>query len=308
MQNYFISRDIIVFYVQAGSFPNGVLKAHQTVQDMLPSVYGRNLFGISYPQDGQGIIYKACVEEAYEGEAASLSRYTIREGEYISCSLTDWKKDESSVGRAFAELLSNPKIDPEGYCLELYPNDKDMICLVPLAGPGPDGDREEKLLTAIRDTFLSLNNTIAAFPQEQFNRVPFAGSWTPAQVAGHIIKFSSGLPDGRTGPTSRRDDEKVEMLEQLFRDDLIKMHSPDFILPGKEFMTIRDVVTTFKEIQTMLEGKVEGADLGATCLDVEVPVFGYLTRYEWLKFIVVHAQRHIRQLKNMLVLINGDRR
>jgi hypothetical protein len=73
-------------------------------------------------------------------------------------------------------------------------------------------------------------------------------------------------------------------------------------------MTIRDVVTTFKEIQTMLEGKVEGADLGATCLDVEVPVFGYLTRYEWLKFIVVHAQRHIRQLKNMLVLINGDRR
>jgi hypothetical protein len=29
-------------------------------------------------------------------------------------------------------LLRDPHIDKQGYCLEIYPNEKDVRCLVPL--------------------------------------------------------------------------------------------------------------------------------------------------------------------------------
>jgi hypothetical protein len=35
------------------------------------------------------------------------------------------------------------------------------------------------------------------------------------------------------------------------------------------------------------------------CMEFDFPGFGHLTRYEWLKFIVFHTQRHIHQLKQI---------
>jgi hypothetical protein len=50
----------------------------------------------------------------------------------ISAYLSDWKKDESIIGRTFQELLRDRHIDKQGFCLEIYPNEKDVQCLVPL--------------------------------------------------------------------------------------------------------------------------------------------------------------------------------
>src|SRR5688500_18384836 len=75
------------------------------------------------------------------------------------------------------------------------------------------------------------------FTAEQINVVPFEGSWTPAQVAEHIIKATSGLPDNKTAPADRSADAKVAEIESVFLNFDIKMKSPEFVLPGnKEFI------------------------------------------------------------------------
>ncbi len=38
----------------------------------------------------------------------------------------------ASIGNVFQQLLMQPKIDPNGYCLEIYEGDNDVRCLVPL--------------------------------------------------------------------------------------------------------------------------------------------------------------------------------
>ena len=59
--------------------------------------------------------------------------FVIKKGKYWGELLLDWRKDESIVGKTFQRLLRHPNLDKSGYCLEIYPNEKDIRCLVPLS-------------------------------------------------------------------------------------------------------------------------------------------------------------------------------
>jgi hypothetical protein len=134
MQKYFIPEDIKTFYVAATSFPAGVLQAHQTLHALLPSTTNRKFFGISFPDTAGKIIYRAAVEESFTGEAEQFhcGTFFIRKGAYASTTIKDFMTDISSVAKTFQQLLAHPGLDKDGYCLEIYPNEKDMICLVKL--------------------------------------------------------------------------------------------------------------------------------------------------------------------------------
>jgi hypothetical protein len=129
-----LKSDIKVFYITAASFPDSVLAAHKKLHSILPSDDGRKFFGISYSNGKGGIIYKAAVEESFPGEAEKygLETFIIKKGEYICETLIDWRKDESLIGRTFKKLLSDSRIDRNGYCLEIYLNNTDMECMVKL--------------------------------------------------------------------------------------------------------------------------------------------------------------------------------
>ena len=131
---YYIDKDITVLCKTAASFPAGIQKAHKDLHSLLSSSEQRMFYGISYPDRDGNIIYKAAAEQVNKGEAEKLNleKFTIRRGKYISEVLKDWRKDETSVGKTFRKLLSDPRIDKKGYCLEIYFSENDMRCLVPL--------------------------------------------------------------------------------------------------------------------------------------------------------------------------------
>jgi hypothetical protein len=136
METITIDKDIHVFYKTAKSFPDGVLAAHQTLHALVPFTTDRRYFGISRPEQGGDIVYKAAAEELTEGEGKSLNcdTMTLKKGSYISLVLHDYMKDIPSIGQAFTQLISEPGIDPEGYCVEWYISQTDMRCMVRLAG------------------------------------------------------------------------------------------------------------------------------------------------------------------------------
>ena len=165
---------------------------------------------------------------------------------------------------------------------------------------------KEQLRMEISDTFQQLIDTLSQFKEEQFNLVPFEGSWTPGQIAEHLVKAVSAIPDEHTGPTLRLYDAMVEPIGSLFLNFSIKMQSPDFVQPGNSPQKKEEMMATFAGIKDQLEDTVKTTDLEATCIDFELPTFGALTRYEWIKFFVFHTQRHTRQLKNVLAAVNGQ--
>jgi hypothetical protein len=165
---------------------------------------------------------------------------------------------------------------------------------------------KEQLRTEVGDTFQDLINTISAFKDEQFNLVPFEGSWTPAQVAEHLVKCTSAVPDEHTQSTSRPYDEMVKPIGDIFLNFTIKLQSPDFGLPGNSPQEKTAMLETFRGIKAHLEDTARTTDLEATCVDFELPTMGTLTRYEWLKFFIFHTRRHTRQLKNILISVNSQ--
>ena len=163
---------------------------------------------------------------------------------------------------------------------------------------------KEQLHQEVSDTFQELINTLTAFKEEQFNLAPYEGSWTPGQIAEHLIKSVSAIPDEHTQATQRAYDEMVTPIRDLFLNFTIKMTSPDFVQPGNGPHDKKDTVKTFTGIRHYLQDATRTTDLEATCVDFEMPTFGLLTRYEWIKFFVFHTQRHTRQLKKALVTLS----
>lgn len=137
MDTYMLEEDLTVFYVKAGSFPEGVGAAFHTLMKKLPYTEGRTFFGISHMDESHEIVYKAAVREAYDGEAKKYGckTFVIKRGLYRIETITDWRGKESKIGEAFGRLLKDPELDMMGACVEWYTGD-DVMCMVRLNSTG----------------------------------------------------------------------------------------------------------------------------------------------------------------------------
>jgi len=134
MKPYFLTSDINVICVTASSFPEGIKDAYHRLSSLIGATGTRKFFGISYGDGDKNIIYKAAAEETSEGEAAKLGceRFTIQKGEYISEYIADFMKHIPAMGESFREMCRDPRIDSNGYCVEMYIDNGDVICMVKL--------------------------------------------------------------------------------------------------------------------------------------------------------------------------------
>lgn len=154
-------------------------------------------------------------------------------------------------------------------------------------------------LTTTRDKFI---NALAAFTQEQFNTVPFKGSWTAGQVAEHVYKSVAGVPHLLSAegiPADRDPAQNVDGIRRMFLDFSTKLQSPDFILPSEE---PKDLVALTASLTGALNAIIDTAkdqDLNLIIKDFEFPGSGPLSRVELLNFISVHTQRHTHQLQEI---------
>jgi hypothetical protein len=136
MDSFILGDDIKIMYIDASIFPDGIKKAHEQLHSILPKVEGRRLFGISAPEQGGVIKYKAAAEEMFPGEARNLGLQTfkIRHGAYMSFFIKDYREHSENIPDAFKLLTGQQEADPNGYCLEWYIGENDVKCLVP-SGP-----------------------------------------------------------------------------------------------------------------------------------------------------------------------------
>ena len=165
----------------------------------------------------------------------------------------------------------------------------------------------EPLLKDTQSTFSDLHNAIGRFKDEQIDALPFEGSWTPGQVAEHILKAVAGTPQlcmGSTQPAMRPQDQNTPGIRNLFLDYSIQMKSPDFIQPTEKQHVKPQLLSRVKKTEQDFIEIIGSQDLSLLCTDFELPGFGPLTRYEWLDFGLTHTKRHIRQLNNIFKILN----
>jgi hypothetical protein len=158
----------------------------------------------------------------------------------------------------------------------------------------------QDLINAINSAYDQYIAALDQFNEHEINVVPFANSWTPGQVTHHIIRATKAVPDSNTEQTERPIDAKVAEIEAIFLDFSLKYESPDFILPD---MTIafdkQNLLDRLQSIRLRHLENISKNDLSETCIDFELPSVGFLTRYEWYRFIAAHCLRHTYQLNTI---------
>ena len=133
MEKFEMQKDILVMYVSAASFPDGIEAAFKKLETSLPAKDGRNFFGISWADKNGKIVYKAAAGEKFPGEGKSLGleTFVIKKGTYISKLITDFMKNKQEIGATFKQMLKHPELDTNSYCLEWYKGGE-VLCMVKL--------------------------------------------------------------------------------------------------------------------------------------------------------------------------------
>jgi predicted transcriptional regulator YdeE len=114
----------------AHSFPEGVLAAFQFIEKANPEFRRRTFYGLSRGNRKGGIDYWAAVEQyADDKNIKGLEKKTIMAGTYAAVTINDFRKNMSSIGATFDQLLQTRELDESSYCVELYENDN-VTCMV----------------------------------------------------------------------------------------------------------------------------------------------------------------------------------
>jgi len=134
METIYLDNDITIMYIQAASFPEGLPEAYEKLHAFLPFGEERKFISVSRMDTNQSIIYRAGAEALHENEATEFGLPTLelKKGRYLSITIRNFMEDTSMIGQAFQTLMQDPRIDPEGYCVEWYFNDPDVHCMIRL--------------------------------------------------------------------------------------------------------------------------------------------------------------------------------
>jgi hypothetical protein len=132
IENFVLNSDVKVFCVTAKSFPNGIVEAFKTLENLDPSICERPFYGISFQDDEGKIVYKAAVAEEFEGEGSGYGceTFVISKGEYLAITLFDFMEKIDVIPKAFQKLLADPRLDHNFPCVEWYKSSKEVMCMV----------------------------------------------------------------------------------------------------------------------------------------------------------------------------------
>jgi predicted transcriptional regulator YdeE len=130
MEETQIKEELRLFCIKAKSFPQGITLAFRELEQKLGGANGRSLYGLSRG-DKNGIVYwAAALSRTGEELPPGLEDIVIPPGTYLSKQLSNWRRNEAIIAQTFQKMLDNPRIDPDGYCIEKYLNNDEVVCMV----------------------------------------------------------------------------------------------------------------------------------------------------------------------------------
>jgi hypothetical protein len=163
---------------------------------------------------------------------------------------------------------------------------------------------KDNLLKQLAAAFEEFIAAFSSINEDSINRKPFPDSWTPAQVATHIILATDGLPDTTTKLLDREVDFYLPSIRPWWEDLNQKFKAPAALKPDEGPRSRNEVLSELRRVRDKDLDIIAKQDLTLICLDTELPSIGYLTRYEWLWFIQMHLKRHSFQLDNIRGVFN----
>ena len=154
---------------------------------------------------------------------------------------------------------------------------------------------KELLKQNIENAFANFKAAIAL--HENINTKRADGGWSVGETGNHIVK-STGVDFGATQSTERPYDKHAAAIKKLFLNYTIKFPADPSLWPDTKHYSGDEIFTSLDKNKLAVFKMISNEDLTKTCTDIELPVWGTLTKYEWLVLMENHIIRHTRQVRD----------
>lgn len=131
VETMYVDRDIELACLPPVVFPDGIAAAFSVLEQRFPETGYRNRYGLSRPEAGGNILYRAAVELLPDDDfPEGMQRMILPKGNYAYFNIPDFMNNISLIGASFERLTALSDIDPEGYCIEWYTGTRDLRCKI----------------------------------------------------------------------------------------------------------------------------------------------------------------------------------
>jgi hypothetical protein len=83
----------------------------------------------------------------------------------------------------------------------------------------------------------------------------------------------------------------------------MKFPADPFLQPDSKQYLMEEIFSSLDQRKEGIYEMINTDDLTEICVDIELPVWGHLTKYEWLVLIENHIIRHTRQVNDFDTII-----
>ena len=161
----------------------------------------------------------------------------------------------------------------------------------------------EEVMADIRQNTQTILSKLEAVLPEKFTQPPLGGNWNVADVAEHLLLLDKEINTVLQGPAKLVDRDaaqKIDIVTSVFANMETKFVSPVFITPSGNAGNQRQLIDALKAERDKMLKTIAPFNLAETCTAFKHPGFGSFTRLEWVYFSILHANRHLQQIENMI--------
>lgn len=121
------------------------------------------------------------------------------------------------------------------------------------------------------------------------------GGWSVGEIGDHIIK-STGSHWGATKVADRPYDKYAKEIKDLFLNFEMKFPAAPQLQPQMKSYTVTELFFSLDNNLKDIIRVIDVDDLAVICTDIQLPVWGTLSKFEWLTLIENHIIRHTHQV------------
>lgn len=158
----------------------------------------------------------------------------------------------------------------------------------------------EDLLQANTDMIYEL---AANFPDENFFAPAADGGWSCGEILQHLIAVERGVNYNLMGEWQKGELDplaKAPIIKKLMEDPDTRYKAPDALQPNVQNQSKSDLLEQWLACRAVTMDVLTNFDLWPVMLSITHPALGHLTRAEWIYFLIMHAERHARQIRNLI--------
>jgi hypothetical protein len=168
-----------------------------------------------------------------------------------------------------------------------------------------------QIIEEIEQTRERLYRRVEGLTEEEANTRPAPEAWTPREIVEHLSLIEDRLLRMMTmmlmkAESARRADAPPVEFKSFTLDEFVersrgeKYSAPEAVRPAGE-ATLAESLEKMRRSRAELRAlrpRIEATDLSS--VTYPHPAFGPLNFYQWLAFIGIHEERHLRQTEATL--------